>query len=80
MSVLNLVVWDLEEDQEERSIHTRHVIVGWFRDDVSESVGGLFYHRQNIVGSHFFETIGRIRLGVNRAAASCWTRKSQTRV
>ena len=55
LSGLNLVVWDLEEDPEERSVHTRHVIVGLFFSDVSKSVGGLFYLRQNLVGSHAFE-------------------------
>ena len=79
MSGINLVVWDLEEDWEERLIHTRHVIVGWFCGDVYESVGGIFYHHQNLVGSHVFKTTGRIGLGDNRATASLWNRKSRTR-
>ena len=67
VSGLDLVVWYLEEDREERLVHLRHVIVGWFCGDVSESVGGLYYHRQNIVGSHYFERIRRIGLGGNRS-------------
>ena len=43
------------EDREERSVRMLHVIVGWFRSDVSESVDGLFYHRQNLVRNHAFE-------------------------
>ena len=54
VSGIDMVVWDIEEDWEEHSVHTRHVIVGWFRGDVSKSVGGFFYHRQNLVGSHVF--------------------------
>ena len=74
MSGLDLVVWNLEEDREERLIYMRHVIVGWFRGDVSKSVGGLFFHRQNIIGSHAFEIIGRIGLEGNMDAASFWNR------
>ena len=79
MSGLDLVVWDLEEDQEEQSVHTQHVIVGWFSGEIYESVGGLFYHHKDLVGSHAFERIGRTGLGGNRNAASCWNRKSRTR-
>ena len=74
---LDLVVWDIEEDREGCSVHTRHIIVGWFCGDFSESIGALFYHRQNIVGSHYFKIIGRILiigLGGNRGVASCWNR------
>ena len=76
VSGLDLIVWDLEEDWEEPLVHTQHVIVGWFCGDVSKIVGGLFYHRQNIAGSHAFARIG---LGGNRSADSCWDRKSQAR-
>ena len=60
VSGLDLVVWDLEDDWEERSVHARHVIVSWFCGNVSESFGGLFYHRQNLVQSHVFKIIGRV--------------------
>ena len=79
MSGFNLAVWYLAEDREERSIRTQHVIVGWFCGDVSESVGGLFYHRQNLVGGHVFEIIRRIGIGGNNAASSYWNWNSRTR-
>ena len=79
MSCLNLAVWDIEEDQVECSVHTRHVIVCGSRSNVSESVDDLFYQRQNTVRIHAFKIIGRIGLGGNRAGASCWNWKSQAR-
>ena len=45
VSSIHLIVRDIEENWEERSVHARHVIVGWFHSDVTKSVGGLFEHR-----------------------------------